>query len=223
MPEPASPLVLRSSKARWDPLPRRLYEPSADVVAPRLLGHWLIRQTSEGPCGGVIVETEAYLHTEPACHAFNGETARNRAMFGPPGHAYVYFIYGNHYCVNAVCRPRGCGEAVLIRAIEVTFGEHSMRARRPVRSIHDFTNGPGKLCAALDITRKLDNVDLCDAASVLLIAQNPDREQLLREQGPVTATPRIGITLAADLPLRFCLAGSPWLSRKVTGRSPRRA
>src|SRR5882724_8972333 len=98
------------------PLPRSFYEPPADVVAPELLGQWLIRQTSAGPAGGPIVEVEAYLWDDASCHAFKGETLRNRVMFGPAGHGYVYLIYGVHCCINAVCQPRGVGEAVLIRA-----------------------------------------------------------------------------------------------------------
>jgi DNA-3-methyladenine glycosylase len=104
------------------PLPREFYLPSAQVVAPRLLGKLLIRRLPEGLCAGVIVETEAYLCADPACHAVNGQTLRNAVMFGPPGHAYVYFIYGCHYCVNAVCHPVGSGEAVLIRAIQPLAG-----------------------------------------------------------------------------------------------------
>lgn len=215
MPEPALCPALEITKSRWTPLARGFYKPSAQVVAPRLLGHWLIRRTAAGSCGGVIVEVEAYLRDDPACHAFSGETARNRAMFSSPGHAYVYFIYGNHHCVNAVCRPRGCGEAVLIRAVEPSLGENLMWRRRSVPATRDLTNGPGKLCAALDITRELDGVDLCDPGSALIIAENPDRARVLQERGPMVATRRIGITQAAELPLRFCLAGSPSLSRKV--------
>src|SRR5437867_12887044 len=130
------------------PLPRSFFKPSAKLVAPALLGHWLIRSTLEGVCGGVIVETEAYLADDPACHGFRGETARNRSMYGPPGRAYVYFIYGNHWCVNAVCRPSGHAEAVLIRAVEATMGDDLMRARRTVRKLQELTNGPAKLCEA---------------------------------------------------------------------------
>jgi DNA-3-methyladenine glycosylase len=204
------------------PFPRSYFEPSAAVVAPRLLGHFLIRNTSQGPVGGAIVEAEAYLADDPACHAFNGETARNRSMFGPPGHAYVYFIYGNHWCVNAVCRPQGHGEAILIRALEPRFGEDWMRARRRVAACPDLTNGPGKLCAALGIDRTLDSVDLCDANSPLFIARNPNRSALVRQHGPLMTAARIGISKAAEQPLRFYLAGSPFVSwRERSARQPK--
>src|SRR5580692_10448917 len=100
------------------PLRRSFFQPSAELVAPRLLGHWLIRRLPEGICGGPIVETEAYLVGDPASHGYIGETARNRVMFGPPGRAYVYLIYGYYYCANAVCHPVGRAEGVLFRAIE---------------------------------------------------------------------------------------------------------
>ena len=153
----------------FKPFPRRFYEPSAKVVAPALLGHWLIRNTPNGPCGGPIVETEAYLTGDPACHGAPGPTARNRVMFGAPGHGYVYLIYGSYFCMNAVCRPQGVAEAVLIRAIEVALGEKSMRRRREVDAVRDLTNGPGKLCLAMGIDRTLDGIDLCDAKSPLFI------------------------------------------------------
>ena len=195
------------------PLPRDFYEPSADIVAGRLLGHWLVRNTPAGPAGGPIVETEAYLCDDPACHAAPGLTPRNRVMFGPPGHAYVYFIYGNHYCVNAVCRPAGIAEALLIRAIEAEWNPAFMRRQRPVRDVRQLTNGPAKLCQALAIDRKLDGVDLCDSAGPLFIARAPGLAPFLRERGPVVTTTRIGITKAAHLPLRFYLAASPYVSR----------
>jgi DNA-3-methyladenine glycosylase len=205
------------------PLPRRFYEPSAKVVAPALLGHWLIRNTANGPCGGLIVETEAYLVGDPACHGAPGPTARNRVMFGAPGHGYVYLIYGFYFCMNVVCQPPGVAEAVLIRAVEVALGEDVMRKRRPVEATRDLTNGPGKLCLAMDIDRGLDGVDLCDEMSPLFIARNPAIERFRRERGPVVTGRRIGLTKAADLALRFYLQGSPFVSpHRVSGGEIRR-
>jgi DNA-3-methyladenine glycosylase len=200
------------------PLPRRFYAPSAKVVAPALLGHWLIRKTPNGPCGGAIVETEAYLVGDPACHGAPGPTVRNRVMFGPPGHGYVYLIYGNYFCMNAVCRPAGVAEAVLIRAVEAGLAVEFMRERRPVEAARDLTSGPGKLCLALDIDRSLDGVDLCDAASPLFIARNPAVAQFRRKRGPMTTTVRVGLTKAADLPLRFYLEGSVFVSQRRSAR-----
>jgi len=199
---------------KFSPLPRSFYEPSASVVAPNLLGHFLIRNTPNGPCGGEIVETEAYLVGDAACHAAPGLTRRNRVMFGDPGHAYVYLIYGFHCCVNAVCRPAGIAEALLIRAVEATFGEKQMAVQRPVSRPRELTNGPGKLCEAMNITRDLDGVDLCDAQSALFIAKNPDLKKFRKEKGPMIITTRIGITKAAALPLRFYLPGSDFVSRR---------
>ncbi len=195
------------------PLPRSFYSPSAEVVAPRLLGHWLLRKTSEGWSGGQIVEAEAYLSDDPACHAAPGLTLRNRVMFGPPGHAYVYLIYGYHFCVNAVCRPRGHGEAVLIRALQPTLNPGFMMRCRPVAKTQHLTNGPAKLCQALDITRRLDGADLCDADSPIWIARNRQRDAFLQEQGPIVTTKRVGITRAAELPLRFYLDHSAFVSK----------
>ena len=198
----------------FQPLPRSFYQPSAKTVAPRLLGHWLIRNTSNGPCGGPIVETEAYLQDDPACHGAPGPTARNRVMFGPAGFGYVYLIYGLHHCVNAVCHSEGVAEAVLIRAFEPAFGEKWMRARRPAGKAANLSNGPAKLCEAMDITRGLDGVDLCDPQAELFIAENPEVKKFRRDRRPVVTTTRIGITKAAALPLRFYLAGSAFVSRR---------
>jgi DNA-3-methyladenine glycosylase len=198
----------------FSPLPRAFYEPSAEVVAPKLLGHFLIRNTPDGPCGGAIVETEAYLVGDAACHGAPGLTKRNRVMFGHPGHAYVYLIYGFHFCVNAVCRPAGIAEALLIRAVEPTFGGELMAAHRPVSKPRELTSGPGKLCQAMNITRQLDGVDLCNAQSELFIAENPQLKKFWKEKGPFVTTTRIGITKAAALPLRFYLAGSEFVSRR---------
>jgi DNA-3-methyladenine glycosylase len=200
------------------PLRRSFYQPSAALVAPKLLGHWLIRNTPEGICGGPIVETEAYLVDDPASHGYGGETTRNRAMFGPPGRAYVYLIYGFHFCVNAVCHRPGRAEAVLIRAIEAEFGEELMRENRQVATTVALTNGPGKLCAALAIDRKLDASDLCDATAPLFIAKNPHVAKFRRTQGPTVIATRVGITRAAHLPLRFFLERSAFVSRRASQR-----
>lgn len=195
------------------PLPRRFYRPSAAHVAPALLGHWLVRQTPDGLSGGRIVETEAYLHEDdPACHAAPGPTPRNRVMFGEPGHAYVYLIYGLHYCMNAVCLPPGTGEAVLVRAVDASLGTPLLHGRRKAKAIAHLTNGPAKLCEAMEIDRSLDGVDLCDANSPLFIANNLWVEDYRSEFGPTTTTRRIGITKAAELPLRFYLERSPFVS-----------
>ena len=199
----------------FSPLPRAFYEPSAKIVAPELLGHFLIRNTPTGPCGGAIVETEAYLVGDPACHGAPGPTPRNRVMFGRPGHGYVYLIYGFHFCVNAVCRPAGVAEAVLVRAVEATFGTEFLRARRPVDEDEALTSGPGKLCQAMNITRGLDGIDLCDPHSPLFIARNPDVESFRSRNGPMVTATRIGITKAAALPLRFYLEGSAFVSRRA--------
>jgi len=180
-----------------------------------LLGHWLIRNTPNGPCGGPIVETEAYLRDDPACHGAPGLTRRNRVMFGPPGYGYVYFIYGAHYCVNAVCMSEGVAEAVLIRAIEPALMKDAMMEQRPASNARGLTNGPAKLCQALGIDTRLDGVDLCDAHSPLFIAENVQVRTFRRRHGPMITTRRIGITRAARLPLRFYLEGSGYVSRRL--------
>jgi len=195
------------------PLHQSFYEPSAEVVAPLLLGHWLIRNTPAGPSGGIIVETEAYLANDPACHGYKRETPRNRAMFGPPGRAYIYFIYGNHWCFNAVCCPAGVAEAVLVRAIEPAFGIEWMQANRPVMGAIGLTNGPAKLCAALAIDRGQDGADLSDRNAPVFVAGNPGRKQMIPDHDSITTTTRIGITKAAELPLRFFLSGNKYVSR----------
>jgi DNA-3-methyladenine glycosylase len=212
--------MLPGDMTKFIPLPRAFYEPSAKGVAPRLLGHWLVRQTPAGVCGGAIVETEAYLLADPACHASRGMTRRNRVMFGEPGHAYVYFIYGNHHCVNAVCQPANEAEAVLIRAIEVNFGEDIIRRHRQAAAVQALTNGPGKLCEAMAIERQFDGLDLCDAHSPLFIAANPESREFCKRFGPLVTTTRIGITQAVSLPLRFYLDGSSFVSRRERKSAP---
>lgn len=209
---------LKAVMKQFTPLPESFYEPSAKVVAPQLLGHWLIRNTASGPCGGPMVETEAYLVDDPACHGAPGPTKRNRVLFGAPGRSYVYLIYGFHFCANAVCRPAGVAEAVLVRAIEPVFGIEMMQHQRPVERERELTNGPGKLCQALNIDRSLDGINLCDPHSALFIAENPEIKRFRKQRGPMVTTTRIGITVAAALPLRFYLDGSLFVSKRATIR-----
>jgi DNA-3-methyladenine glycosylase len=197
------------------PLPFSFYEPSAEIVAPKLLGHYLLRRTPDGAwAGGAIVESEAYLANDLACHGFRRETARNRSMYGPPGRAYVYFIYGNYFCFNAVCAHKGVAEAVLVRAIEPAFGEPWMQRNRPVAKVRELTSGPSKLCLALNIDRKFDGADLSSLQSELIIAKNPNLKRFLHERGPVITTTRIGLSVAEHMPLRFYLDGSKFVSKR---------
>ncbi len=196
-------------------LPRSFYAPSAEIVAPALLGHTLLRRTPFGICGGEIAETEAYLVNDPACHAYVRETARNRTMWGKAGGAYVFQIYGAYFCLNPVCRESGVAEAVLIRAINPSCAPEIMQRYRAVPKLRDLCSGPGKMCQALDIDRSLDGSDLCDASGPLWIAENPQREAWIKENGPTIICPRIGLTRAADWPLRFYLDKDKNVSRRV--------
>jgi DNA-3-methyladenine glycosylase len=195
---------------------RDFYLQPPAIVAQRLLGKLLVRRLGGATLIGRIVETEAYLGGEdPASHAFRGPTARNQVMFGPPGHAYVYFIYGMHFCVNVTCEPEGRAGAVLLRALEPLAGVAEMiRLRRlpPGAPPRLLTSGPGRLCQALGITRsELNGVDYTDPNSDLQIHADEWPE------GQVLATPRIGIRQAAERPLRFLVAGN----RFVSASSPR--
>jgi len=154
--------------------------------------------------GGRIVETEAYDRADPASHSFAGPTERNGAMFGAPGHAYVYLSHGIHWCLNFVCREPGHGAGVLIRALEPLAGLDLMRARRGVEGARQLCSGPGKLCQALAVTRAHNGADLAAAPFALAPAEGAFA---------VAAGPRIGISKAVEVPWRFGLAGSPFLSR----------
>jgi len=208
---------------KLQPLPESFYLPTADKVASELLGHFLIRNTPEGICGGAIVETEAYLTDDPACHGFGRQTPRNKPMYGPPGRAYVYFIYGNHWCFNTVCCPPGVAEAVLVRAIEPVFGTDLMRKARSVEKEIQLTNGPAKFCEALRITGKMNGVELWQNDSPVYVARNPELKEFLHTRGPVMISTRVGITKAAGLPLRFYLSQSSYVSRWMSGRTGRRS
>jgi DNA-3-methyladenine glycosylase len=182
-------------------------------VSRNLLGKVLVRRRSGTLLAGRIVEVEAYLGAEDeAAHSAAGRTARNAVLFGPPGHAYVYFIYGNHYCFNVSCLPDGEAGGVLFRALEPLAGIEAMsRLRRlPLnhpRDLRKLTSGPGRLAEAFAITRERDNgKDLSSINSGLWVADDGFRPQRVR------TTPRIGITKASALPLRYLIAGNPFVS-----------
>jgi DNA-3-methyladenine glycosylase len=162
---------------------------------------------THGPTSGVIVETEAYHDSEPACHAYVGRTARTETLFGPPGIAYVYRSYGIHALLNAVCEPEGVGAAVLIRALEPLEGIELMRERRGLERVQDLCSGPGKLTQALDVELHHNGTDL-SRGPVLIGPSAPGWEDV-----ELVAGPRIGITKAAELPWRFCAVGSRSVSR----------
>lgn len=201
------------------PLPHSFYATDTVVASQQLLGHFLLRKLDGQWCGGEIVETEAYVTDDPACHAYVRETPRNRSMWGAPGNAYVYRIYGAHFCFNAVCRAAGVAEAVLVRAIEPRSGSDAMQLHR-VAENRNLTSGPAKLCQALNIDLSLDGVDICATHSPLMIARNPQRDAFCAGRGPLVTTTRVGITKAADWPLRWYLDGSAHISRRVA-RLPR--
>ena len=183
---------------------------SVHVVAPELIGVTLL---VDG-VGGEIVEVEAYDREDPASHGHRGPTARNAAMFGPPGHAYVYRSYGVHWCLNLVCGEEGDPQAALVRALAPTHGLEAMRARRGVEDERALCSGPGKLCQALAITRVLDGLPL-DRAPFNLLPRAHEPE--------VVAGPRIGISQGVDLPWRYGLADSPFVSRSFKLSAARRS
>lgn len=190
------------------PLRRAFYERETEIVARELLGAILRCETPAGVASGRIVETEAYLgEHDAACHAAAGETARTRWLYGPPGISYVYFIYGVHWCFNAVTRAAGHPSAVLVRAIEPLDGLELMRERRRhPRSDRDLTNGPGKLCAALGITGEMNGWLLYDSPLTI-------HRGITIADADVIVTPRIGITRAADWPLRWYVRDNPYVSK----------
>ena len=183
-------------------LSRDFFARSALDVAPDLLGKLLVREWEGQLLSGRIVEVEAYLGAEDAAsHAFRGPTRRNRSMFGPPGHAYVYLIYGMHHCLNVVTGPEGEAQAVLIRGIQPVEGLAVMRMMRGRATLRNLTNGPGKLCQALSIDRSLDGHDLC-AGQALWLADAP------RPTAPIRTSPRIGVrgdALAVERAWRYFL------------------
>jgi len=221
---------VEARKRYGEPLSRAFYARDAVTVARDLLNTLLVRVLSEGEIlAGRITETEAYTEDDPSSHSFGGKRARNTPMFGPPGHAYVYYIYGAHYCLNAVTGAEGVGDAVLIRALEPLAGVELMEARRGLketatpprneiaaerarlRRLQALCSGPGKLCQALGLDDAFNGLDLTLGASLWIA---PAREPYDSEA--VLTTPRIGISRAQDYLWRFTLRGDPFTSRGLT-------
>lgn len=184
-------------------LRRAFFSRMPDVVAPDLLGKLLVHEDGRV---ARIVEVEAYAQDDPAAHTFRGETARNRSMFGPPGHLYVYFSYGVHWCANAVCGPRGYGAGVLLRAAEPLEGVDRMSQARGRERLKDLCSGPGKLAQAFGISKEHDGLALDGSGPLTFCDEGvrPERIQACR---------RVGISKAADLELRFVVDGSPYVSQ----------
>ena len=183
-------------------LTRDFFARSVHEVAPELIGATLLVDD----VGGTIVEVEAYDQEDPASHAYAGRTARNATMFGPAGHAYVYRSYGIHWCLNLVCGSRDDAEAVLVRALEPTAGIEVQQQRRRVEDLRKLCSGPGKLCQALAITGEHDG---------LALDRRPFQLKERYEVPQIVTGPRIGITRAVELPWRYGLRGSPFLSRAL--------
>jgi DNA-3-methyladenine glycosylase len=194
--KPSAPISL----SLGEPLKRGFFDRSVHRVAPDLIGATFL----VNGVGGIIVEVEAYHHSEPAAHSFNGPTPRNMVMFGPAGFSYVYRSYGIHWCVNFVCEGEGSASAVLIRALAPTHGLAAMRRRRGLRDERSLCSGPGKLCEALGITIAQSELPL-DRPPIALYARTGKPE--------IVSGVRIGITKAVELPWRYGLKGSKFLSK----------
>jgi len=192
-------------------LPPSFYEQETIAVATQLLGCRLVHLEAEGTPCGKIVETEAYLVNDSAAHSFIGKTKRNSVVFGPVGHAYVYFVYGMHYCVNVVTGEEGSGEAVLIRALEPLKGIPVMEKRRGIKDIRSLCSGPAKLTKALGITLAMNGAPLFEGP---LQIRSPDRVPDQTEQFAIEQTTRIGIVKSRELPLRYYIRGNRFISRK---------
>jgi DNA-3-methyladenine glycosylase len=197
------------------PISRDFFARHAVEVAPDLLGCVLEHQTADGLVAVELTEVEAYAgRSDPASHAYRGKTQRNAVMFGPPGHAYVYFTYGMHFCVNLVCLgEEGSASAVLLRAGAVIAGEDLARARRTrgATSVasRDLARGPARLCQALDIDRSLDGADVCAADSPLRVCAGAGNRV---RSAKIATGPRVGVSSAAEIPWRFWYEGEPTVS-----------
>ncbi|MWA06486.1 DNA-3-methyladenine glycosylase [Actinomadura sp. LD22] len=189
-------------------LPRDFFDRPVDEVAPSLLGHVITHRTPDGEVAARLTEVEAYAGPlDPASHAYRGETRRNAVMFGPPGHVYVYFTYGMHFCMNLVCGPEGTSSAVLLRAGEIIAGEDLARARRPKSTVRDLARGPARLCQALGVVRDQNGLDVCTPGGEMTILRGEPADPALIRSGP-----RTGINVAKEVPWRFYVDGDPTVS-----------
>src|SRR5947208_12475451 len=204
-PKPGRKSPALASPRQGKPLKRAFFARSVHEVAPDLIGATLL---VDG-VGGIIVEVEAYHHLDPAAHSFRGPTPRNRVMFGPPGFSYVYRSYGIHWCANFVCEGVGSASAVLIRALQPTHGIPAMRRRRGLHDERALCSGPGKLCEALGITSKHSELPL-DRPPIALHARTDKVE--------IVMGLRIGITKAVELPWRYGLKDSKFVSKRFPDR-----
>jgi len=198
-------------------MPREFFARLSVPLAPDLLGCVLEHQTEAGLVAVELTEVEAYAGaSDPASHAYRGKTARNAVMFGPPGHAYVYFTYGMHFCVNLVCLGNGSASAVLLRAGRVIEGEELARARRTRGTtkipFRDLARGPARLCQALDIDLSLDGADVCVPDSPLRMRWPEAGTTARSAERKVASGPRVGISAAAEVPWRFWIEGEPTVS-----------
>jgi DNA-3-methyladenine glycosylase len=192
-----------------EPLSRDSLPGDTAALARFLIGKLIVRAFPDVPATGRIVETEAYLAGDEASHSFRGMTPRNKAMFGPPGYAYVYFIYGAYFALNVTSAAEGVGEAVLVRAAEPLTGIEAMRRYRGDVPLRDLMRGPGRLAKALDIDRSLDGADLCKTGPLWLASDGHEPQNF-------GVSVRIGISRDAHRPLRFFLKGSQFVSGPVS-------
>ena len=190
------------------PLSRSFYNRDTRLVAQGLLGKFLVRRTPKGDISAKIVEVEAYRGSDdPASHAFKGETPRNRLMFGNPGFAYIYFVYGNHHCLNVTTEPEGVPGAVLIRAVEIVDGLALARENRPVDSVVSLSNGPGKLTKALNISKIHNGIDLATPGELFICGSETV------ESFEMATSRRIGVKAGSEKPWRLYMKRNPFISK----------
>ncbi|MFB0526699.1 MAG: DNA-3-methyladenine glycosylase [bacterium] len=201
-------------------LSRKFYSRNTGIVAQELLGKTLVHKTDEGIISGKIIETEAYLgQKDPGSHAYRGITQRNKIMFGPAGKAYIYLVYGSHYCFNVVTEKDGVGGAVLVRALEPQEGIQLMKKHRRIDGpLARLTNGPGKLTKALGITGSMNGADLTGNKLFIMSRTGSRKKESPSKDFSIASTARIGIKKGRNLPYRYYIEGSKFVSRTIPSR-----